>query len=51
LPAKQYGVGLADPGWRFEPYSHITGMDRAADNHYAMSSLKTIDVRSWRLTR
>jgi N6-adenosine-specific RNA methylase IME4 len=35
-------VGLADPGWRFEPYSRITGMDRAADNHYATSPLETI---------
>jgi N6-adenosine-specific RNA methylase IME4 len=50
LPSKQYGVALADPGWRFEPYSRITGMDRAADNHYATSSLETIkaiDIRSF----
>jgi N6-adenosine-specific RNA methylase IME4 len=50
LPDKRFGVGLADPGWRFEPYSRITGMDRAADNHYATSSLETIkaiDVRSF----
>jgi N6-adenosine-specific RNA methylase IME4 len=49
LPAKRYGVGLADPGWRFEPYSRITGMDRAADNHYATSPLeqiKALDVSS-----
>lgn len=32
--APLYGVILADPPWRFEPYSRITGMDRAADNHY-----------------
>jgi hypothetical protein len=42
LPTKQYGVGLADPGWRFEPYSRITGMDRAADNHYATSPVEQI---------
>ncbi len=30
----QFGVILADPPWRFEPYSRDTGMDRAADNHY-----------------
>jgi N6-adenosine-specific RNA methylase IME4 len=50
LPTKQYGAGLADPGWRFEPYSRITGMDRAADNHFVTSSLETIkaiDVRSF----
>jgi N6-adenosine-specific RNA methylase IME4 len=34
LPDKRYGVILADPPWRFEPYSRDTGMDRAADNHY-----------------
>jgi N6-adenosine-specific RNA methylase IME4 len=42
LPACVYGVGLADPGWRFEPYSRTTGMDRAADNHFATSSLEQI---------
>jgi N6-adenosine-specific RNA methylase IME4 len=50
LPVKQYGVGLADPGWRFEPYSRVNGMDRAADNHYATSSLeaiKALDVSSF----
>lgn len=34
LPDKKYGVVLADPPWRFEPWSRDTGMDRAADNHY-----------------
>jgi N6-adenosine-specific RNA methylase IME4 len=34
LPEKRYGVIYADPPWKFEPYSRITGMDRAADNHY-----------------
>ena len=42
LPGKRYGVILADPPWRFEPYSRETGMDRAADNHYATSELKQI---------
>src|SRR4029077_2355474 len=42
LPATRYGVVLADPPWRFEPYSRDTGMDRAADNHYATSDLVTI---------
>jgi N6-adenosine-specific RNA methylase IME4 len=31
---KLYPVILADPPWRFQPYSRDTGMDRAADNHY-----------------
>jgi N6-adenosine-specific RNA methylase IME4 len=50
LPTKQYGVGLADPGWRFEPYSRVTGMDRAADNHYRtapLEEIKALDVRSF----
>jgi N6-adenosine-specific RNA methylase IME4 len=34
LPNEKFGVILADPPWRFEPYSRETGMDRAADNHY-----------------
>jgi N6-adenosine-specific RNA methylase IME4 len=42
LPDKRYGVILADPPWRFEPYSRLTGMDRAADNHYPTSSLDEI---------
>ena len=37
LPTKRYGVIVADPEWRFEPYSRETGMDRAADNHYPTS--------------
>lgn len=39
---KQYGVILADPPWRFEPYSRDTGMDRAADNHYPTSGTDEI---------
>jgi hypothetical protein len=31
LPDKRYGVILADPEWRFEPYRRDTGMDRAAE--------------------
>lgn len=45
LPDKKYGVILADPEWRFEPYSRETGMDRAADNHYPTSSTDTIGSR------
>ena len=37
-----YGVIFADPPWRFEPYSRITGLDRAADNHYATMALDEI---------
>jgi N6-adenosine-specific RNA methylase IME4 len=49
LPEKKYGAILSDASWRFEPYSRETGMDRAADNHYATSTLeqiKAIDVAS-----
>lgn len=42
LPQKKYGIIVADPEWRFEPYSAETGMDRAADNHYPTSDLATI---------
>jgi N6-adenosine-specific RNA methylase IME4 len=45
LPAKKYGVILADPEWRFEPYSRETGMDRAADNHYPTSETDVIKSR------
>lgn len=45
LPEKRYGVILADPEWRFEPYSRETGMDRAADNHYPTSPLDEIKAR------
>lgn len=45
LPARRYGVILADPEWQFEPWSRETGMDRAADNHYPTSLLETIKTR------
>lgn len=45
LPDKKYGVILADPEWRFEPWSRETGMDRAADNHYPTSVIKIIKTR------
>jgi len=45
LPGKRYGVIVADPEWRFEPYSRVTGMDRAADNHYPTSATEIIARR------
>lgn len=45
LPVKRYGVIVADPEWRFEPYSRETGMDRAADNHYPTSVTDIIAER------
>jgi N6-adenosine-specific RNA methylase IME4 len=45
LPVKKYGVGLADPEWRFTTWSSETGMDRAADNHYPTSVLDDIKAR------
>jgi N6-adenosine-specific RNA methylase IME4 len=45
LPDRRYGVILADPEWRFEPWSRETGMDRAADNHYPTSALDVIMSR------
>ena len=45
LPTKRYGVIVADPEWRFEPWSRKTGMDRAADNHYPTFATEIIAVR------
>lgn len=45
LPGKRYGVILADPEWRFEPYSRDSGLDRAADNHYPTSATDVIASR------
>jgi N6-adenosine-specific RNA methylase IME4 len=45
LPAVKYGVIVADPEWRFEPWSRSTGMDRAADNHYPTSATEVIASR------
>lgn len=45
LPDKRYGAILADPEWRFEPYSRETGLDRAADNHYPTSATDVIASR------
>lgn len=42
---KRFGVILADPEWRFEPFSAETGMDRAADNHYPTSPTEAIAAR------
>jgi N6-adenosine-specific RNA methylase IME4 len=49
FPDRRYGVIVADPAWKFEPWSADTGMDRAADNHYPTSELgaiKALDVPS-----
>lgn len=45
LPTRRYGVIVADPEWRFEPWSRATGMDRAADNHYPTSCTEVIAAR------
>jgi N6-adenosine-specific RNA methylase IME4 len=45
LPTKKYGVILADPEWRFEPWSRETGLGRAADNHYPTSITEVIAER------
>ena len=42
LPDRRYGVILADPPWRFEPFSRETGLDRSADNHYPTTPLEAI---------
>lgn len=45
LPQKKYGLIYADPEWRFEPWSRLTGMDRSADNHYPTSATEVIAAR------
>jgi N6-adenosine-specific RNA methylase IME4 len=45
LPKRKYGVILADPEWRFEPWSRQSGMNRAADNHYPTSCTEIIAAR------
>lgn len=45
LPDRKYNVILADPEWQFEPWSRLTGMDRAADNHYPTSCTAVIAAR------
>jgi N6-adenosine-specific RNA methylase IME4 len=45
LPTQKFGVIVADPEWRFEPWSRATGMDRAADNHYPTSVASVIAAR------
>lgn len=45
LPDKKYAVILADPEWRFEPWSRETGLDRSPDNHYPTSCLEVIAAR------
>jgi N6-adenosine-specific RNA methylase IME4 len=45
LPDIKAGVIVADPEWQWEPWSHETGMDRAAANHYPTSCLEVIKSR------
>ncbi|MGY2987668.1 MT-A70 family methyltransferase [Bradyrhizobium sp. USDA 4508] len=45
LPKRKYNVIVADPEWRWEPWSRETGMDRAADNHYPTSCTEVIMAR------
>jgi N6-adenosine-specific RNA methylase IME4 len=45
LPTRKFGVIVADPEWRFEPWSRETGLDRAADDHYPTSALEVIKSR------
>lgn len=45
LPDEKFNIILADPEWEFEPWSIITGMDRAAGNHYPTSCTEIIASR------
>jgi len=44
MPEGKFGIILADPEWRFEPWGE-GGMDRSAGNHYRTSHLATIKER------
>lgn len=44
LPDQRFGVILADPEWRFEPWS-ARGLDRGAENHYPTSVTDVIAAR------
>jgi N6-adenosine-specific RNA methylase IME4 len=46
LPMKRFGVIYADPPWRFQPHSRITGLDRAAESHYPTMTLDAIKALS-----
>jgi N6-adenosine-specific RNA methylase IME4 len=46
LPDERFGVIVADPEWRFEPWSRLTGLDRSADNHYPTSCTEVIASRN-----
>ncbi len=39
---RRYAVLLADPPWRFEPWSRETGLGRSADRHYATMDTDSI---------
>lgn len=41
----RFPVILADPEWRFEPWSRETGMDRAPENHYPTTATRVIAER------
>src|SRR5262245_30780890 len=45
LPDLKFCVIVADPEWQWEPWSHETGMDRAAANHYPTSITPVIASR------
>jgi hypothetical protein len=49
LGSKLYGVIYADPPWDVGPYSHETGMDRAAVNHYP--TMPTSEIKATRCRR
>jgi N6-adenosine-specific RNA methylase IME4 len=49
LPVKRFGVVYADPPWRWEAWSRVTGLDKNAESHYPTMSLddiKALDVAS-----
>jgi N6-adenosine-specific RNA methylase IME4 len=47
LPAGEFDLIYADPGWRWQPWSWATGAGRSAERHYrtdALDSIKAIEL-------
>jgi N6-adenosine-specific RNA methylase IME4 len=42
LPEGPFGLVYADPGWRWNPWSWVTGAGRSAENHYRTETLDVI---------
>jgi N6-adenosine-specific RNA methylase IME4 len=49
LPLRRYGVIYADPPWRWEAWSRVTGLDYSPESHYPtmdLDAVKALDAAS-----